>query len=384
MKRSGLIVSMLLIAFVAFAGLASAQEVSVFDEVQKILIRVSITQTGGTTVAPIYSAFLEVRNSEGVLVTADNLSVTHLYPTGNKTVQAEADGTTYKIHDDLTSHDFSMSFDNQDGIAYLVCTNAGLHVMKYNISTSLPMTGTCGYSNGGTFTSAPTTDLCAVGSTASTPTGSGPWYWNCTGANNGSTASCSANIQYRTVTSSAGSGGSISPSTQSVKHGMTTQFTVTPNTGYTATVGGTCGGTPTSGTSKFTYTTNAVTSNCTVSATFAQNTSSGADLTITYFKVPAAGSNGQAFSGYATIANIGTGAAGGFKVSVTMGGQTLGSATVLGLAAGASVTVNFSGLHFSNLALHTYYKITATVDADGQVSETNELNNTFSRDYEVL
>ena len=71
-----------------------------------------------------------------------------------------------------------------------------------------------------------------------------------------------------TVTPSAGANGSISPSTpQTVNSGATTAFTVTPSGGYTASVGGTCGGSLV-GT---TYTTNAITGNCTVSATFAPN-----------------------------------------------------------------------------------------------------------------
>lgn len=69
-----------------------------------------------------------------------------------------------------------------------------------------------------------------------------------------------------TVTPSAGANGSISPNTaQTVNSGATTAFTVTPSGGYTASVGGTCGGSLV-GT---TYTTNAITGNCTVSATFA-------------------------------------------------------------------------------------------------------------------
>jgi len=72
-------------------------------------------------------------------------------------------------------------------------------------------------------------------------------------------------IQY-TVTPSAGAGGTISPSTpQLVNQGATTAFTVTPGAGYTATVGGTCGGNL-AGT---TYTTSAITANCTVAASFA-------------------------------------------------------------------------------------------------------------------
>jgi len=68
-----------------------------------------------------------------------------------------------------------------------------------------------------------------------------------------------------TVTPSAGPHGTIAPSTpQSVVTGTTTQFTVTPDPGYYATVGGTCGGSL-AGT---TYTTGTITAACTVAATF--------------------------------------------------------------------------------------------------------------------
>lgn len=59
--------------------------------------------------------------------------------------------------------------------------------------------------------------------------------------------------------------GSISPSTpQTVTEGNTQAFTVTPNGGYQAIMGGTCGGSLVS----TTYTTNAVTANCSVTAWF--------------------------------------------------------------------------------------------------------------------
>jgi hypothetical protein len=79
-------------------------------------------------------------------------------------------------------------------------------------------------------------------------------------------------INTYTITASAGAGGSISPlGSVVVSHGSTTAFTVTPNAGYTATMGGTCGGLPASGTSQFTYTTNPITANCTVTANFTLN-----------------------------------------------------------------------------------------------------------------
>ncbi|HOS88114.1 MAG TPA: PKD domain-containing protein, partial [Candidatus Pacearchaeota archaeon] len=58
-------------------------------------------------------------------------------------------------------------------------------------SCTVPVNGQCGSSDGQSFTSQPTTNLCSQG-TASSVSGSGPWYWTCQGSNGGSTASCSA------------------------------------------------------------------------------------------------------------------------------------------------------------------------------------------------
>ena len=68
----------------------------------------------------------------------------------------------------------------------------------------------------------------------------------------------------------SGGNGSIAPNTpQTVNYNATSQFTLTPNTGYhIGSVGGTCGGSLNGST----YTTNTVTANCTVIASFAINT----------------------------------------------------------------------------------------------------------------
>ena len=62
-----------------------------------------------------------------------------------------------------------------------------------NVCAAPVINGACGSSNGLSFTSAPTTNLCATG-TASAVSGSGPWNWTCAGSNGGSNASCSANL----------------------------------------------------------------------------------------------------------------------------------------------------------------------------------------------
>jgi hypothetical protein len=76
------------------------------------------------------------------------------------------------------------------------------------------------------------------------------------------TATCAASY---TVTPSAGPNGNINPSTaQTVSHNATTSFTVTPDAGYLAVMSGTCGGNLVDNT----YTTNPITADCTVDASF--------------------------------------------------------------------------------------------------------------------
>jgi 2',3'-cyclic-nucleotide 2'-phosphodiesterase (5'-nucleotidase family) len=127
--------------------------------------------------------------------------------------------------------------------------------------------GSCGASNGVIFTSEPTNNLCNAG-TAGTVSGSGPWTWSCTGLNGGKTDVCLAyaDIQTWTVTPLAGPNGSISPSTaQTVVSNGTFSFSITPNPGYRIDTVSGCSG----ALSGDIYTTGAITSNCTVSASFA-------------------------------------------------------------------------------------------------------------------
>jgi hypothetical protein len=108
------------------------------------------------------------------------------------------------------------------------------------------MSGTCGGTLvGNTYTTNPVTANCTV--------------------------VASFAISTFTVTPSVvGGNGSITPNTpQTVNYNATPSFTVTPTTGYHIdTVGGTCGGTLVGNT----YTTNSVTANCTVVASYAVNT----------------------------------------------------------------------------------------------------------------
>lgn|GEM_PF-2080636 len=80
------------------------------------------------------------------------------------------------------------------------------------VASSQAVNGVCGSSNGATLASAPTANLCSVG-TASAVSGTGPWRWNCASGNGGATASCSASLQAASGGSgSTGSGSSTSGS----------------------------------------------------------------------------------------------------------------------------------------------------------------------------
>ena len=74
------------------------------------------------------------------------------------------------------------------------------------VASTQGVNGACGSSNGASFTSAPTANLCTAGA-ALTVSGSGPWYWNCAGSNGGVTTSCSASLK----TASSSTSGSSDP-----------------------------------------------------------------------------------------------------------------------------------------------------------------------------
>jgi M6 family metalloprotease-like protein len=91
--------------------------------------------------------------------------------------------------------------------------------------------GSCGTSNGGTFSIVPAFGLCTTG-VASSVTGSGPWYWNCDGSEGGVSVACSARIQTLNVNATVtGGNGSVS-CTSPVAYGSSSTCTVTPSNGY--------------------------------------------------------------------------------------------------------------------------------------------------------
>ncbi len=116
-----------------------------------------------------------------------------------------------------------------------------------------PIDGSCGSSNGQTFTTAPTSNLCSAGTT-STVNGSGPWSWTCNGQNGGTDASCSANITtYLLTVNTSGDGWAAITSTTGVidynypetntaseelNYGGSDMLTATAGSGYAVTWSG--------------------------------------------------------------------------------------------------------------------------------------------------
>jgi hypothetical protein len=152
------------------------------------------------------------------------------------------------------------------------------------VNISLPVNGSCGSSNGGTFITVPDSDLCASGIPTTVITGNGTWEWTCNGQNGGSNEPCSAHLPtYQLTVNAAGAGlGSVSSSTGGISysyqenssgsailnHGTVVTLTAIAAAGSTASWSGNCSSTGGSVTAA-TCTISSMDGAKTVSATFA-------------------------------------------------------------------------------------------------------------------
>ena len=162
-----------------------------------------------------------------------------------------------------------------------------------------------------------------------------------------------------TVTASAGANGTITPPTQSVNYGATASFAVTPNTGYSvASVSGdTC--TVTHG-SVTTWTTNAITANCAVTASFTINA---------YTVTATAGANGT-IAPPTQIVNYGGTAS--FMVTPSTGytASMTGDTCTVTHSSGTTWTTNAITANCAVTASFTLntYTVTASAGANGTIT----------------
>jgi len=158
-----------------------------------------------------------------------------------------------------------------------------------------------------------------------------------------------------TVTPLAALNGSISPATaQSITYSATATFTVTPNTGYVASVGGTCGGTL----SGKTYTTNAIAADCTVIATFTRG----------YTVTLSAGANGTISPNTPQL--IAAGATATFTLTPNAAGyMTTVNGTCGGTISGTTYTTNPVTANCTESANFTrIYTVTPSAGTHGTIS----------------
>jgi len=124
---------------------------------------------------------------------------------------------------------------------YVSIINEGYTVWFTGGAAPTPVDGTCGSSQGGSFTSAPSTNLCSAGTASSVTTGSTTYTWSCVGSNGGSTASCSANIAVNGSCGSANGTSSYDQPTNLCSVGTASSITINPTT-FTWTCAGSGGG----------------------------------------------------------------------------------------------------------------------------------------------
>ncbi len=412
MKRF-LIACISIAAILGLAAVTWAQEASVFDSAEKIIVRVFITNTGSggclleppTTGLPCYSAFIEVRDSSSAIISAnklvvDGMIIPSFVGTTNTDGTIIPNANPFQIHNsDLTDPDVTMSIDNDTGKIYVFCTNTtpGLHVMQYNISNS--SNGVCGTtlntctqgtfadiadtttnylwncegSGGGSTASCSlpipvngvcgtTLNTCTQGTFADIADTTTNYLWNCKGSGGGSTASCSLSIPVNGVCGSS-NGQTLATKPTSNLCGDASLPTVSGSGPWTWTCAGTNGGN---------------------SASCSANLqSTGADLIITSLQGPGSVGGAGSWITPVTIQNVGVGpVVGSFTVKVYLasgrslvGAQVLATYTVTsGLGVGQSLNLSIPTT-VTSLGLHSWYVLGAKVDADNNIVESNEANN---------
>ncbi len=112
------------------------------------------------------------------------------------TVSISFNNQTYRpgISGGIFSQQFTMPAEGTYPIIATATDEVGnFSSVTRNIIYAIPVDGVCGTSAGKSFSTAPTSNLCAAG-TASAVSTAAPWTWTCSSINSGTTASCSASL----------------------------------------------------------------------------------------------------------------------------------------------------------------------------------------------
>ena len=305
------------------------------------------TTTAGTAIR--LTATVSGNSPTGSVVFRDGPALLATIPLvqGSATLDTQFDAGVHVLTADYSGDNFH-SPSTSDALFQQVSIAYPLAVARAGTGTGTVASSPAGTIDCGATCSAnvaPGTGVTLI----ATPAGGssfGGWSGDCSGSGSCSITmnaarSVTANFTLNsyTVTPSAGANGSISPNTvQTIGHGGTATFTVSPSAGYTAFVGGTCGGSLVGNT----YTTSPVTANCTVQAGFSN---------VTFTVTPSAGANGTISpSTPQTVASGGTATftvapSAGYTASVdgTCGGALVGNTyTTNAITANCTVAAAFA------------------------------------------
>lgn len=259
-----------------------------------LLVSLNIAGGGGATVADYTLTGGGISGQSGTVtltIPAGSASAALTLSIINDTVQESGESLTLTLVDDP-------AYDLGTGSPLLFTLSDNDYLLS--LATAGAGSGTLGGSAAGVYNAGTAITLTATPNGGSSFAG---WSAGCSGsfampANN---LSCTATftIANHTVTPSAGANGSLNPATpQSVAHGGTTSFTLSPNSGFgIGSVSG-CGGTLVGST----YTTGAVTADCTVSASFSDIS---APNTLMISTPPSVAGNSNATFSFSGTDNVG-------------------------------------------------------------------------------
>ena len=222
-------------------NLILAQEAALSQSATIVSLSFYVTQASGNLILGLYDAMGPGGNPGRLLAVTSSFATVNGWNTVNVATQVSLAAGNYWLAYLPSSGNLSFLKQNDSGSCVLkgqtfsqgmpatfatTTTNCSPTTWSF-YATLVPSGGTvvngvCGSSNGGTFTGAPTANLCSAG-TASSVTGTGPWNWTCAGSGGGTTASCSAQLQ---------SGSAVAPTittqpkSQTVTVGSTASFSV--------------------------------------------------------------------------------------------------------------------------------------------------------------